>query len=277
MSLTYGFYNSQNSDRRYNAEQMAAIFDCLINDGIQENVGNCLMLANVSGALQITVQSGRAWYNSTWTYNDAEYVLNVDSVTASGYKRIDAVCLCVNKNTNVRANSLVIVKGTAGTNPSKPTVTNTTNVYYHILGWYTVSYGDTQIAAANIENNVGVGEPFITGILETVDASTLLAQWENDFYDWWEDIKNILDEDTVTRIYNRIDHESVTEATANLFGFTRKESGGPSGTTYKEYMTDAILAAVADKMNQVLEGFSAPSNSVGSNGDDYYQLKTTVS
>ena len=34
MSVTYGFYNSLNGDRRYDANQMSAIFDGLIIDGV---------------------------------------------------------------------------------------------------------------------------------------------------------------------------------------------------------------------------------------------------
>ena len=39
MSVTSGFFNSLNGDRRYNAEQMSSIFDGIINDGIFANIG----------------------------------------------------------------------------------------------------------------------------------------------------------------------------------------------------------------------------------------------
>ena len=40
MSITSGFYNSYNGDRRYNAEQMSAIFDGIINDGVFSNIAD---------------------------------------------------------------------------------------------------------------------------------------------------------------------------------------------------------------------------------------------
>ena len=44
MSFTYGFYNSKNHDRTYNAEQMSSIFDGLIEDGIYESIGGAFLV-----------------------------------------------------------------------------------------------------------------------------------------------------------------------------------------------------------------------------------------
>lgn len=39
MSVTYGFYNSLNGDRKYNAEQVSSLFDGLIIDGVFASIG----------------------------------------------------------------------------------------------------------------------------------------------------------------------------------------------------------------------------------------------
>ena len=44
MSVTYGFYNSKNQDRRYDAIQMSSIFDGIIRDGILQHVGTAMMV-----------------------------------------------------------------------------------------------------------------------------------------------------------------------------------------------------------------------------------------
>ena len=49
MSVTSGFFNSLNSDRRYNAEQMSAIFDGVINDGIFSSIGTAFTVTADSG------------------------------------------------------------------------------------------------------------------------------------------------------------------------------------------------------------------------------------
>ena len=40
MSLTYGFYNSVDHDRVYDATQFGSIFDGVINDGVFQNIGD---------------------------------------------------------------------------------------------------------------------------------------------------------------------------------------------------------------------------------------------
>ena len=47
MSVTYGFYNSINGDRKYNALEMSSIFDGIIVDGVYMSIGDAL---NVHGS-----------------------------------------------------------------------------------------------------------------------------------------------------------------------------------------------------------------------------------
>ena len=66
MSVTFGFYNSKEGDRRYDAIQMSSIFDGIIQDGILQHVGTA-MVVKESEAMIINVGVGRAWFNHTWT------------------------------------------------------------------------------------------------------------------------------------------------------------------------------------------------------------------
>lgn len=76
MSVTYGFYNSKDGDRRYDAIQMSSIFDGIIRDGILQHVGTAMMVKE-SEAMIVNVGIGRAWFNHTWTLNDALLPLEV--------------------------------------------------------------------------------------------------------------------------------------------------------------------------------------------------------
>ena len=67
MSLTSGFFNSVNQDRRYNAEQMSAIFDGVINDGVFANIGTAFEVKASSG-YTVNIGIGRAWFNSRLLY-----------------------------------------------------------------------------------------------------------------------------------------------------------------------------------------------------------------
>ena len=81
MSLTYGFYNSNAGDRKYDAVQMSSIFDGIIHDGVYASIGDSFAVAATTGR-EITVGTGRAWFNHTWTFNDSAIPLTVSAAAA---------------------------------------------------------------------------------------------------------------------------------------------------------------------------------------------------
>lgn len=205
MAVTYGFYDSLNHDRLYNAQQMSAIFDGIINDGVFMSVGNQFHTVAGTG-MQVIVKSGRAWFDSTWTLNDAEYPLSIDAADVL-LTRIDAVVLEVNSEVATRANTVKVVKGTPASTPAKPTLTNTATVHQHALAYVTVAKNITAITNSMIEIVVGKTEtPYVTAILQTTDITDLFKKWENDFQVWFETVKGTLDGDVALNLQNQIDH-----------------------------------------------------------------------
>lgn len=204
MAVTYGFYDSLNHDRLYNAKQMSAIFDGIINDGVFMSVGNQLHTVAGTG-MQVIVKSGRAWFDSTWTLNDAEYPLSIDAADVL-LTRIDAVVLEVNSEVATRANTIKVVKGTPASTPAKPTLTNTAAVHQHALAYVTVAKNTTAITNSMIEIVVGKTEtPYVTAILQTTDITDLFNKWENDFQVWFETVRSTLDGDIALNLQNQID------------------------------------------------------------------------
>ena len=205
MAVTYGFYDSLNHDRLYNAQQMSAIFDGIINDGVFMSVGNQFHTVAGTG-MQVIVKSGRAWFDSTWTLNDAEYPLSIDAADVL-LTRIDAVVLEVNSEVATRANTIKVVKGTPASTPAKPTLTNTAAVHQHALAYVTVAKNITAITNSMIEIVVGKTEtPYVTAILQTTDITDLFKKWESDFQVWFETVKGTLDGDVALNLQNQIDH-----------------------------------------------------------------------
>lgn len=204
MALTFGFYDSLNHDRLYNAQQMSAIFDGIINDGVFASVGSHFSVVPGTG-MHVLVKSGRAWFNSTWTLNDSDIDLTIAAAdTLLG--RIDTVVLEVNSEQATRANSIKVVKGTAASSPVKPTLTNTATVHQHPLAHITVAKNTTAITASMIEIVVGKTDcPFVTAILQTTDITNLFAKWENDFQTWFSTVRSTLDEDVALNLQNQID------------------------------------------------------------------------
>lgn len=220
MALTFGFYDSLNHDRLYNAQQMSAIFDGIINDGVFASVGSHFSVVPGTG-MHVLVKSGRAWFNSTWTLNDSDIDLTIDAAdTLLG--RIDTVVLEVNSEQATRANSIKVVKGTAASSPVKPTLTNTATVHQHPLAHVTVAKNTTAITASMIEIVVGKTDcPFVTAILQTTDITNLFAKWENDFQTWFSTVRSTLDGDVALNLQNQIDanwRNTLKDATKTKLG-----------------------------------------------------------
>lgn len=184
MSVTFGFYNSVNHDRRYNALQMSSIFDGIIRDGIFMSIGTAMVVKAASG-MTVNVGEGRAWFDHTWTLNDSELPVKLEASELI-LNRIDTIVLDVDHRDSVRANSIIAIKGTPASNPVAPTLIRSTDHNQYPLCNIYVKAGVTEITQSNITNLVGTGScPFITGILETIDIEDLVSQWEaqwNEFY-----------------------------------------------------------------------------------------------
>ena len=190
MSVTYGFYNSIDDDRMYDATQMSSIFDGIINDGIFMNVGAAMNVTASGDNMVVNIDTGRAWFDHTWTVNDAILPLTVPEAELV-LNRIDAVILEVNSNDAVRANDIKIIKGVPATEPVKPTLEDSEHVHQHALAYIYVASEVTAITQSDITNCIGTSEcPYVNAILETIDADNLLAQWNDQFERWFAGIKN---------------------------------------------------------------------------------------
>lgn len=178
MSFASGFFNSVDHDRLYDATDISRLFDGLIRDGIFASIGDCLVVKQ-SNQMNVTVGTGRAWFNHTWSYNDALYPVTIPPSEIL-MDRIDAVVLEINSVESVRANSIKLIKGTPSSTPTKPALTNTKEVHQYPLAYVTVGKEVTSIRQADIENCVGTSVcPFVTGILEVISIEQLIPQWKD--------------------------------------------------------------------------------------------------
>lgn len=183
MSVTYGFYNSINGDRKYNALEMSSIFDGIIVDGVYMSIGDALNVKS-SGGMGITVGIGRAWFNHTWTLNDSIMPLTLESSDVL-LNRIDAVVLEINNDSDVRKNTIKILKGTPASNPVKPSLIKSEMVNQYPLAYITIGKGVLSISQSNIENAIGTSAcPYVTGVLKGMDIDNLVAQWGAQWAEW---------------------------------------------------------------------------------------------
>ena len=119
--------------------------------------------------------------------------------------RIDAIVLEVDETVSSRTNSIKVITGTPASNPQKPSLTNTADIHQYPLAYVTVGVGVTSITQANIENCIGTDPcPFVTGVLDTIDATTLISQWEAQFNEWFENLEDTLSGDVAGNLLNMI-------------------------------------------------------------------------
>lgn len=179
MSVSSGFFNSLNGDRKYNAAQMSAIFDGLIIDGVFASIGTAFAV-KAAGGLTVNVGVGKAWFDHTWTVNDSILPMTAPEAEVL-LDRIDAVVLEVNGMESVRENTIKFVKGNPSSAPMRPTLTNEGNVHQYPLCYIYRKYGTAVINQADITPMVGTeSTPFVTGILQTVSLDELLGKWQDE-------------------------------------------------------------------------------------------------
>lgn len=182
MALTYGFFNSLNHDRVYNADQMSEYFKGLISDGVYESVGDALQVTAGTG-MNVYVGTGRALINSKWAENDAIMTL---PVTAAHVTLPRYTAVVIQLDITNRLIRITTKDGTPASSPTKPVITtNSATLWELCLAFIYVPAGATQILQANITDTRGTLCPYVTGIIKQVDTSELFTQWQNAFQNYY--------------------------------------------------------------------------------------------
>lgn len=247
MAVSSGFFNSQNHDRLYNAEQVSSIFDGIITDGVYDGFGDSFNVTpNNDTANTVFVDSGRAWFNHTWTLNDARIMVTLDQPDPMN-PRIDAIVIDVDRRSDYRKNSIISVTGpnttSSGVDPQPPTLIHEDRHDQYAIAYVTRPAGDDGIVASqDIEMKIGTEVcPRVIGILEALNDDQYWQQLEADFNVWWDGIKDLIQgdtEDSLIGLANRMDdlEKMVEESTIN-----EKGEIGNYQVLFTKLMTKAII------------------------------------
>lgn len=153
MTVTFGFYNSVNGDRKYDAEDFSEIFDGIIEDGVHKGIGDDFKVT-ATGGNTVAVGTGRAWFDHTWTKSDTAVPFTIDAAHAS-LNRIDLIVLEVDESDAVRANTIRYLRGTPAATPVAPGLGNTDTLHRYPLASIYRPLNAASITQANITNLVG--------------------------------------------------------------------------------------------------------------------------
>ena len=286
MAVSSGFFNANEvggiRDRVYSAEDFGAIFDGIISDGIFEKYPDSVYDAEADkwtpfqvnpgsvsvGHLEVSVNPGRAWFNKTWTLNDSEAILELDSRDANKH-RIDGIYIKIDKN--ARENSLYVAKGDE--DPISPSLKPPTNVpgqiYYYLLATVRVTGNqdaDKQIETSEITNMIGkdggaqyvesnVTDPSITTstIISNLESEfdSYQSRYSDEFYNWFDEIKDNVGEITADQIIQ------IAEIVADMYS-----ADYLSGTYPYVDGTGLYLSSKKDKKPPVLINFGFVTGSM---------------
>lgn len=251
MAFSYGFYNSLNGDRKYDSEDLSRMFDGIIYDGVIGAVGDTFAVKAGTGNT-VNVSSGRAWFNHTWSYNDAPMPISCGSAAVL-LDRYDAIVLEVNAASDVRKNSIKVVTGTEASNPAKPTMENTEFVHQYPLAYILRKAGESAISQGNIENMVGTSEcPLCTGVLKTMTMDQILAQWDAQFNTWFESAKGTLSGDVAGNLMTKIEAVEDKLDQDTLLHITTATNAGAHNAIYRGKYLGA--SATATQYAVIAEG-----------------------
>lgn len=204
MAWNFGFFNSVNGDRVYNAEQLSKMFEGLISNGVYESVGNKLAVQPNSG-MTIQIASGRGYFNHHWVSNDNEYLLTLEAADVT-LNRYAAICIRVDDTDAVRSAEPYIKYGEYATTPVKPTMERSVQVNEYCLAYVLIKARATSITAADIEDTRSITDlcGWVTGLITQVNTKTLYEQWEAMFTDWFNNLTDLINENTETMLVNAL-------------------------------------------------------------------------
>lgn len=251
MGLTFGFYNSIDGDRRYDADQFSSFLDGIVYDGVYGAYGNCFhVINNETEDLGVIVDTGRAWFNHTWTLNDTYYNLTMP-VSDLLLDRIDAVVIEVNKEE--RTNYIKVVQGTPAESPVRPTLKGrsgeaTEEIYQYALAYVARPAASTTVTQEQIVYVVDTSETplcsalALAGIPSGGKIGQVLAKKSSEsaavgWYDWnhlpsekpWYIVDGITEENVIAA-WEFKDADTLAEALTSI----------NKGTTYILTKTDNV-------------------------------------
>lgn len=241
------FFESVNGDRRYKVTELVSYLRPFFSDGVFPNPSTGQQVKqNTEADMFVLVQPGDSWINGRmYRIVDDAKRLRIDP-SDSATSRIDRIV--VGADYANRTITTYVKKGSPASSPQAPELQRDTTKYEICLAEVTIAPGATQITQSAIKDtrldNAVCG--IVTGLVETVDTTTLynqletwrlefmeqketqLAEWiatfqknmndwktveQQAFVEWFNGIKGQLNGDIAGNLLNQIEELKATDTT----------------------------------------------------------------
>lgn len=226
MAISYGFFNSVNGDRLYNADDISNYFLKLISNGVFATPSNAMQVQASSG-FTVSVSAGWGFINCKWINNDTAYNLTLDAADIV-LNRIDRVVMRLNPGNDLRNMELAIVKGTPAQTPIAPAPTRIQGGTWELsLAQIYVAAGSTEITQANITDERGNTSlcGYVTGLIDQIDTTNLFAQYDAAFNEWFNNLQETLATKTMILRYTNTFRTGAGSVSAVPIGISQYVDG----------------------------------------------------
>lgn len=190
MAFQCGFFNSVNGDRKYNAEQMTYPYARIVSDGVfASSNGNLTTDLQVvaDGNLIVRVKKGDGMFRGKWGKLDTDELFTVPSANVN-YNRVDSIVVRIDNTT--RSGTITYKVGQANLLENPVDLINTSDVKEYRLANIFVHANATEITQSDITDTRPTSEcGIVTNLLQNSDISATYLQWQSQFYDWLNHLK----------------------------------------------------------------------------------------
>ena len=211
----YGyFFNSQNNDRTYNADSFETWMKPFFAPGVFQ--GSLQVTAQATPDLTVNVASGFAFLSGKPAYWATANTMTIDTPSGA-YDRIDTIVL--RRDDTNRCITLEVVKGTPSATPAATPPTRSATIYELVIAQILVGVGVTGIRAEDITDTRMDSSVcgYVAGAVDQIDFDQIatqfngwMADYQQDFEDWFANIQGQLDQDAAGHLQNEIDALTTT-------------------------------------------------------------------
>lgn len=195
--ITYGYFNSVNGDRKYNADQMSEYFKGLISDGVFANVGGAMAVVADGSSMSVSVSSGRAVIDCKWIENDAAYPITLTSHAT--YPKYTAVVIQLDEEE--RLIRITTKDGTPAENPAQPSIDTSKEL---CLAMIYIPAASTTIPQSRVTDKRGTSSClWVTGLITQLDTNQLFLQWQQLWNVWFTGLTQDLNVNTYVERYQK--------------------------------------------------------------------------
>lgn len=236
MAQKSSFFNSVGGDRKYNASDYANYFKSFIGNGIYP-VPSSNLFVGEDANMDLLISEGKAWINGYYYENTSPLSITID-ISDGVLKRIDLIVL---KLDHINREIVVSVKkGIPSAVPVAPTLERSADAYELGLASVSITNGAIEITQANITDlrfdNSFCG--IVKGVVDQVDASSLFAQYDQIFNDWFQGLEDLFDENIAANMLNLINQNETKIETMETQMITHIDGQMPhhftdGGVTYR--------------------------------------------